>query len=181
MLSERLETERLILRPPEARDVPHFVPLISEWDVAKNLSSVPHPYTEDAALAFVERAQAKRARGEDFAFAVVARDETYIGAAGVHPDRDWEFGYWIGKPYWGRGYATEVSRRLLAFAFDELKAEYVNAGWFHDNPASGRVLEKLRFIPCGTVNRESLARKESVPCHRLRLTREAWRAHKAAA
>lgn len=182
MLSERLETERLILRPPEARDVPHFVPLIADWDVAKNLSSVPHPYSEDAAFAFVERAAKKRARGEDYAFAVLAHDDaTYIGAAGVHPDRDWEFGYWIGKPYWGRGYATEASRRLLSFAFEDLAADYVSAGWFHDNPASGRVLEKLGFVPCGTEQRECLARNESVPCHRARMTRERWRELRAEA
>lgn len=182
MLSDRLETERLLLRPPEAKDVPHFVPLIAEWDVAKNLSSVPHPYSEEAAFAFVDRAARKRALGEDYAFAVVRReDDEYVGACGVHPDRNWEFGYWIGKPYWGNGFATEASRCLLAFAFNELNADYVTAGWFHDNPASGRVLDKLGFEPSGQEKRDCRARNESVPCNRVLLTRTRWRGLKDAA
>ena len=118
MPSEYLQTERLVLRPPEAKDVPRFVPLIADFEVAKNLSSVPHPYSEEAGYAFMERSAARRARGEDYAFAVLRRDDDeYIGACGVHPDRNWEFGYWIGKPFWGTGYATEAARRLVAFAF----------------------------------------------------------------
>lgn len=176
MPSEILETERLILRPPEIGDVRHFVPLIADYDVAKNLSSVPHPYTEDAAHAFIARAAEKRARGSDFAFAVLRKnDDAYIGAAGVHPEKNWEFGYWIGQPYWGRGYATEAARRLLAFAFEELDTDYITAGWFFDNPASGRILEKLGCVPSGTEQRECMARGGPVSCNRVVLTRAMWK------
>jgi RimJ/RimL family protein N-acetyltransferase len=175
MPSETLETERLILRPPTAADIPYFVPLIADFDVARNLSSVPHPYTEDAAHAFIVRAAEKRARNADFAFAVALTDGTYIGAAGVHPEKNWEFGYWIGKPYWGNGYATEAARRLLQFAFEELDTDYITAGWFFDNPASGRILEKLGCVPSGSEERECMARGGPVSCNRVVLTRAMWK------
>ena len=52
-MSVLLETERLLLRPPRAADISHFVPLLGDFDVAKNLSRVPYPYTEDHACAFI--------------------------------------------------------------------------------------------------------------------------------
>jgi [ribosomal protein S5]-alanine N-acetyltransferase len=175
MPSEQLETERLILRPPKPGDVPRFVPLLADYDVAKNLSTAPHPYTEEAGHAYVARAAEKRAKGLNYSFAVLRKDDdAYIGACGVHPERDWEFGYWIGKPYWGLGYATEAARRVVRFAFEELNAEYLSAGWFHDNPASSRVLEKLGCVPLGQEERDCLARGAATICNRVILTRARW-------
>ena len=180
MPSERLETERLILRAPELADVVRFVPLIADYEVAKNLSTVPHPYTEDAGRDFIARAADKRARGVDYAFAVVRReDDTYVGACGVHPERNWEFGYWIGRPYWGMGYATEAARRLIAFAFEELGTDYLTAGWFHDNPASSRVLQKLGCVSAGSEERECLARAGEITCNKVVLTRAMWKKNAA--
>ena len=65
-----------------------------------------------------------------------------------------EFGYWLGKPFWGLGYATEAAQRLVRFAFDELGLRRVHAGWFHDNPASGHVLAKLGARHNGSRMRE---------------------------
>ncbi|HXJ00991.1 MAG TPA: GNAT family N-acetyltransferase, partial [Micropepsaceae bacterium] len=129
-MSRILETERLLLRPPRAADISHFVPLLADYDVAKNLSRVPHPYTEDDACAFVVYAANGWKSGGDLSFAILRKaPSAYIGACGVHPARDWEFGYWLGKPYWGRGYATEAAQELVAFAFDVLGAQQLAAGW----------------------------------------------------
>ena len=169
---EFIETERLLLRPPQAADISHFMPLLTEFDVSRNMSRVPHPYTEDDGCAFVVRAAYDRATGRAFTFSLVRKqDGTYVGMCGVHPDRGFELGYWIGKPYWGVGYATEAASRVVLFAFDELGAEAVVASWFGDNPASGRVLAKLGFRARGQEMRVSLSRGCPVYCHVMVLER----------
>jgi RimJ/RimL family protein N-acetyltransferase len=168
-----LETKRLVLRAPALFDVDRIVPLASDYDVAKNLSRMPHPYFEYHAREFVENAAKGRAEGTDYNFAITRRDDdAYLGGIGVHKrDRGaFEFGYWLGKPYWRQGYATEAARRIVAFAFMELRLDSLIAGHFHDNPASGRVLEKLGCTPNGAGERDCLARGHAVYCHNVVLT-----------
>jgi len=179
-MSVILQTGRLLLRPPRAADISHFVPLLKDFDVAKNLSRVPYPYTEDDASAFIVSAAHGWTSGEDLAFAILRKaPAAYIGTCGVHPARGWEFGYWLGKAYWGQGYATEAAGRLIAFAFDELGAPQLSAGWFHDNPASGRVLAKLGCVPDGEDERSCLSRGTNVFCHKVVLKRADYELGKA--
>ncbi len=177
-----LETERLLLRPPGRRDVPAIVPLANDYDVAMNLSKLPHPYTAQDGENFVATAEEKRAAGTDFAYAITRKsDRVLMGCIGLHlKDGSFEFGYWLGKPYWKQGYATEAARRLVAFAFDDLKAETVWAGWFHDNPRSGNVLAKLGCKPIGFTPRHYLARGMDIGCNVVILTREAYSGRRAA-
>ena len=182
-MSLRLQTTRLLLRPPERNDIPTLVPLIGDWEVAKNLSRVPFPYAEADAYAFFDQSQAKRANGTDFNFAIVCKADTaYIGGCGVHlrENGEWEFGYWIGKPHWRKGYATEAARALVGFAFATLKIDTLTAGWFVDNPASGHVLEKLGCVRTGTDERECRSRGHSVVCNTVTLTREQFEMKQAA-
>jgi ribosomal-protein-alanine N-acetyltransferase len=171
-----LETERLLLRPPEPRDVPAIVTWIGDWDVAKNLASCPHPYREEHAQEFLVRAAEGRAKGTDFAFAITRRaDGAYMGQIGLHlKDGRFEVGYWLGKPFWKQGFASEAARRVALFGFKSLKAESIWAGWFHDNPASGHVLEKLGCKPDGQSPRNCLARGHEVMCNLVILSRETF-------
>ena len=174
-----LETRRLMLRPLKAADIGRFLPLIADFEVAKNLSTAPHPYTEDDACAFVTKNQQGWTDRQDCGFAVLRKqDGSFIGMCGVHPRRDWEFGYWVGRPHWGKGYATEAGARVVAFAFDELNADLLNAGWFVDNPVSGRVLEKLGFMPASVTEHPCLARGCDVTCNRLTLDRATYMTRK---
>src|SRR4051794_10627782 len=85
-MSVLLETERLLLRPPRAADISHFVPLLADFDVAKNLSRVPHPYTEDHACDFIVTIAHGWRNGTDFVFAIVRKEPSaYVGFCGVHP------------------------------------------------------------------------------------------------
>jgi RimJ/RimL family protein N-acetyltransferase len=164
------------LRPPEQKDVPFIASLMSEWEVAKNLSRAPHPYHEEDASEFIGRQEEGRIRGTDFAFAISRKgDGTFLGACGVHlRENGLELGYWLGKPYWKHGYATEAAGEVLAFTFRNLRADRVWAGWFHDNPASGHVLRKLGFRPDGADERNCLARGHSVYCNLVTMSREDW-------
>ena len=167
-----LETARLILRRPTPEDVPALVALLGDFSVTKNLSRVPHPYTAEAGYAFVTLAGQNWTLRKDFPVVVIRRaDNVLIGGGGVHPMDEFEMGYWLGRPYWAQGYATEAGRALVRFAFEELGAERLNAGWFFDNPASARVLEKLGFVPDGEDLRRCLSRGGEVLCHKVVLTR----------
>ena len=175
MSCRRLETERLLLRQPEASDIAAMVALANDYEVAKNLSRMPYPYGEDDAQSFIARSEESRARGTDFSFVITRKaDGTLLGGCGAHL-RDngfFEIGYWLGKPHWGRGYATEAARKLAGFTFHALKATKVTAGYFHDNPASAHVLEKVGFRPDGASQRDCLARGHTVYCLGMLLERE---------
>jgi RimJ/RimL family protein N-acetyltransferase len=94
------------------------------------------------------------------------REPELIGSIGFgrRPSGRVELGYWIARPHWGRGYATEAGRAVLAIARDALRVRRLEAGHFTDNPASGRVLEKLGFRPTGRIApRFSAGRGEAAP------------------
>ena len=177
-----LETERLLLRPPERRDIPTLVPLANNYDVAKNLSKLPFPYTAEHGAEFVARAAEQWEKASDFPFSITRKsDGALLGGCGLHPkEGKVEFGYWLGQPYWKLGYATEATRRLVAYAFDALNAEQVWAGWFHDNPRSGNVLAKLGCKPHGFEKRHCLARGMDIGCNIVLLTRETHAGRRAA-
>jgi ribosomal-protein-alanine N-acetyltransferase len=181
-MNEELETERLLLRPVGPADLPRIAALMADYDVAKNLSTAPHPYTLADAEAFFARHSESCARGESHVFALVRKsDHAFIGKNGLHAkDGVVEMGYWHGKPYWGRGFGTEAARRVLSFGFNDLKLERIVAGWFEDNPASGRILSKLGFTTTGTIERNCLARGHAVRCNMMVLTRAAFAGRLAA-
>lgn len=177
-----LETDRLLLRPPGLDDVPTIVALIGDWDIVKNLSRAPYPYSEEHARQFVAKQMEGRAKSTDFAFAVTRKaDGAYLGGCGVHlRDTAIELGYWLGKPFWRQGYASEAAGRVVAYAFDELRADRVWAGWFHDNPASGHVLAKLGFVSDGSEQHDCAARGHGVLCNLVTLDRARFAQRRAA-
>ncbi len=158
-----LETNRLILRAPLPSDIISITAWLGDYDVARMTARAPHPYSEDDAEAFVASGEANR-------FVIVRKeDRLFMGVAGLQGGD--EFGYWLGKPFWGLGYATEAAHRLVAYAFEALGLETVHAGWFYDNPASGHVLAKLGGRHNGSYMRNCRARGMDVLCHDMLLTR----------
>jgi len=181
MKMPRLETERLILRPPEYSDGSQLVRLAGDYDVAGNLAELPHPFTEAEARAFVTRAHEKRALGEGFCFAILDKESgVLMGCCSLSlSEGRYKLGYWLGKAYWNQGFATEAAKKLISFAFRNLKAETLWASWFDDNPASGHILAKLGFEPVESYLRQRSGR--TVICHRTRLSRDSYGKRKAPA
>jgi ribosomal-protein-alanine N-acetyltransferase len=160
-----LESERLILRPVRPADVTAMTVWLGDYDVSRMLARVPYPYSEGDAENFVAASDPHR-------FAVTRKqDGLFMGMIGLYPDDGYEFGYWLGKPLWGRGYATEAAFRLVHYAFVGLDQPTVHAGWFTDNPASGNVLAKLGARHNGSRMRDCRARGVKVLCHDMLLTR----------
>ena len=142
-----LETERLVLRPFELDDAPRVKLLAGDYDIAATTLNVPHPYEDGMAEKWIGSHQERFERGEEIVFAITLKGSgELIGAIGLLLKREHEkaeMGYWIGKPYWGRGYCTEAGRAVLRYAFTDGGLNRVHAYHFHHNPASGRVMQKL--------------------------------------
>ena len=171
-------TERLILRPLETRDRARLIQLANNWKVVKNLASMPFPYTEAAADFWLGKQAEFWAGGKNYPLAITIGDELIGGVGvGLHPDRPddgWELGYWLGEPYWNRGYGSEAAAALRDFAFAGLKLESIIAGHYADNHASGRILTKLGFRYTKETMRYCLARGANVKCLDMVLPRERW-------
>ncbi|HEY1559355.1 MAG TPA: GNAT family N-acetyltransferase [Caulobacteraceae bacterium] len=161
-ISPRLETGRLVLRPLEAADAEPMTPLADDPGVARMTTSIPHPFHRQMAEDFIARMSHADPRWEA-TFAVTGRDGTFMGVVGIHPKDGLapELGYWLGRPYWGRGYMTEAVSAALGWAGGAWGKRVLTSGHFADNEASGRVLSKSCFLYTGEVEpRFSLARGE---------------------
>lgn len=155
-----LRTERLLLRPFRADDAADVERLAGEREIAVNTATIPHPYPEGAAAEWIAIQARRQREGEEVAFAVVERESgRLVGAMGlrlIHPHRRAELGYWIGKPYWGRGYATEAARAVLRYGFETLGLNRIHATHFTRNPASGRVMQKIGMTHEGRLRQHHI-------------------------
>ena len=175
MLPERVSSHPVLLRPFTPADAPRVQVLAADADVAETTASIPHPYPQGAAAAWIASHDADRQRGAQYAYAIASADgATLVGAIGLRPVADGHdnIGYWIGRPFWGRGYATAATMAITALAFGYLDCETLAASYLQRNAASGRVLEKCGFALLRTVEREHRGRIE-VFCVRG-ITRDAW-------
>ena len=150
-----LETERLILRPPDLSDAPVIRQLAGHPDIAATTLTMPHPYPAGAAEEFILAAHEREAAGESLTFALVRKtDQQLMGVIILKRiprfDRT-ELGYWIGVPYWNQGYMSEAARRLVDYSFADLGVHRVCASYLSHNLASRRVMEKAGMIYEGTL------------------------------
>jgi RimJ/RimL family protein N-acetyltransferase len=156
-LPDRITSLPVVLRAFAPADAPRVAALCGDPAVALTTAAIPHPYPPDAAAAWIATHAEARAVGVAWTFAVTrADDDALVGAIDLRTagDPDGNIGYWIGRQYWGLGYATTSVRALVAMAFLGLDADAFCATHLARNPASGRVLEK-----CGM----QLARRERKP------------------
>jgi RimJ/RimL family protein N-acetyltransferase len=166
-----IRTPRLLLRPPVLADAARISLLAGDYDVASMTGTIPHPYSEGQAAEWIGSVLA----GEEGVVFAILRSGALIGCTGYRAfgQDHAELGYWIGKPYWGMGYATEAVEALIAHAFGADGFDYLTAGRFTDNPASDRVLRKLGFDDLGGEMRDCAARGARVECLIYRLDRPA--------
>ncbi|MEP5937416.1 MAG: GNAT family N-acetyltransferase [Erythrobacter sp.] len=151
-------SENLFLRPAWIEDAQAVTAGIAEEAVVRNLARAPWPYTLDDAVEFLSRPARQFPPG--FLLTLPSRSGSQvIGMCGLNEeDGRIELGYWIARPHWGQGYATEAAKAVLDIA-RSIGIKRVHAGHFVDNPASGKVLLKAGFKPTGETRAQfSLAR-----------------------
>ena len=142
-----LHTERLTLRSFKFEDAQDVQRLAGDRDIAATLTRMPHPYKEGMAEKWIRSCYENFKKDAAINFAITLRTEKHlIGGIALRIDREnenAELGYWIGKPYWNRGYCTEAAKAVVGHSFEVLKLNRIHAKYFKRNPASGRVLEKI--------------------------------------
>jgi RimJ/RimL family protein N-acetyltransferase len=153
-----IRTERLILRPVGEQDIRRIAELAGDWDVARMTGRVPYPYSEALAREWITGLQeGEFVRGIEF-------EGKLIGVCGYTPGkrRTAEIGYWIGKPYWGHGFATEAAQAIVDYCFRTAGLTRLTCCHFVENEASARVIEKLRFRRTGSARGWCEARRIEV-------------------
>jgi ribosomal-protein-alanine N-acetyltransferase len=146
MRSVIIETGRLRLRNYREDDLSDLVRLVGNWEVARWVSSVPHPYSEARGREWIASVRAEHAAGLPRRFAIALNDtDCLIGGVGLldNPERQSRepaLGYWLGQPYWGNQYAREAVAAVIDYGFQTLGISSICATTDPGNAASQKVL-----------------------------------------
>lgn len=148
-----METDRIMLRRWQENDADALFKYASDPDVGPRAGWPSHKSVDES------REIIKTVFNTDTMWAVVLKDTgEAIGCAGYLPatnsnlnipSDECEVGYWIGKPYWGKGICTEALKLVIDYCFNEKGFKALWGDYFPENPASGRVMEKCGFKDTG--------------------------------
>ena len=146
MLMKEIRTERLLIKTPEIDDKFELTQLINDKDVIKWLSDTPFPYTLNHAEEFIERSQEETLKQESYNL-MIFHNGKMLGGIGLRDlyNKSCQVGYWLGKQYWGNGFATEALKSILDLGFGQLNLEKIYAAYKIGNEGSIRVLNKSGF------------------------------------
>ena len=143
----KLTTDRLTLDRFTDADIPRLTELCGDERIAATTLAIPHPYSEQDAEQWIARHEAMIQADAVYPFAIRQTDSgNLVGCSGFHLNathRRTEIGYWVGVPYWRKGYCTEAGHEIIRFGFEELGLNAITCGYFVGNVASERVMEKL--------------------------------------
>jgi [ribosomal protein S5]-alanine N-acetyltransferase len=156
-----LESARLVLRPFQESDSSDVKRLAGDKRIADTTTTIPHPYPEGAAQAWIAtHAQTFSARSQ-ITYAVTLRGSgVLVGTVSlmdISPKHSRaELGYWTGVEFWGLGYCTEAVCRIIPFAYEHLNTTKIVARCLARNQASARVMEKAGLLKEGHLSKHVL-------------------------
>lgn len=155
---ENIVTTRLVLRPMTIEDAPIIHRLVNDEDIAYGCVHIPYPYPEGAAEAWIS-GHYYRFMQQSAAIFAITKDEAIIGATAIELKFDegrYYIGYWIGKEFWGNGYASEAARGLIDYGFNNLEIPVLFAECLEENTSSLNVLQKIGMKEIARISK---------PCH----------------
>ncbi|MEQ3648337.1 GNAT family N-acetyltransferase [Hyphomonas sp.] len=162
-MSTEITTDRLALRPVAASDAGRITDLVNDPRIYRMVSRISANQTVAQTLAWISSHEAGRVDDTKHPYAIVA-DGELVGVTSAHRDGTWlpfEIGYWLSPERWGKGLMTEATEALMGWLKQRGERSFIS-GYLDDNPASGRVLEKLDFMKAGRMNIFCLGRGEMV-------------------
>jgi len=180
-MSFTLETDRLTLRPFEQEDAHRIRDLANDKQLASILG-LPYPYTLQHAQEWFAIQPDQIENGTEYPLAIVSK-EVYeiIGTITLRIDKTnhkGELGYWIGREFWGRGFATESINSLIEYGFNYLNLNKIWAAVVASNMSSSRVLERNGLQQEGVLRKDRLLHNEYVDIHVFGLLKEEFNSEK---
>jgi len=182
-MREKIQSRRLLLRVPRLADAEFIEALACDRCIARMVSTMPHPYPPGGARKWIALMRQMRGAGTSYTY-VIERAEKIVGAISAGGREDsaaLELGYWVGRPYWGQGIASEAARAMIDAYFEDLSFDALTSSCFQDNPGSERVIRKSGFIETVAGTRWCEARGLMVPSRNFAISRVAWRGLRAEA
>jgi RimJ/RimL family protein N-acetyltransferase len=179
----RLEAKRLWLRWPRVQDAAAITRLAGDKDVADMVGILPHPFPSGEAEKLVFEARKANAIGSQIKLAIAdrRRPDVFMGIVGSRmlskagdTRHRASFGYWLGAPYWGQGFATEAAHALIDALFSYTDVTELESSIRVINPSSRRVAEKCGFQFIGSDMWDAPALKSRVAVDKFLLTRSTW-------
>ena len=150
-----LTSKRLTLSIPKLADIPAIVQYAGHEKVAATTQNMPHPYAKEDALFWIDMAAEGLQVQSNYIFGIRLNDSNqFLGGIGITIDKvhnRGEIGYWIGVPFWNKGYATEATKLVLQFGFEQLKLNKIHAVHLIGNSSSGKVMLKNGMIKEGVL------------------------------
>lgn len=156
---QTLHSQRLVLRPFSKADAAAIQNLANNKEVA-GIIGLPQPYLPEHAIDWIEIQPELILLGTEYPLAIVEKKSNdLIGTITLRVNKEHfkgELGYWIGRPYWGRGFATEAVKRMISFGFEDLELNKVWASVLLRNKGSIAVLKKAGLFKEGILKQDRL-------------------------
>lgn len=155
-----ITTDRLTLRLFNEQDANEVARLCNNINIYKSTIYIPHPYTVEDALIWMQSHRKNFEEDKGYELAITIKETgMLIGSIGLSHNKGHkhgELGYWIGEPYWNKGYGTDAAKAMLQFAFEVKGMHKVFARFFSSNPASGKIMEKIGMVEEGLLKEHVL-------------------------
>ena len=171
-----LQGDLIRLRPIQSGDAKAAFPLAHDDRVTRTLIW-DGPTTQEVLTEAYERFSGQWQQGDTYHFAIEPlQNPVFSGSITVRSEtpKSADIGYWLGFPYWGKGYMTEAIRLVTYFVFTHLSSDGVHADVFAGNLASRRVLEKNGFRFEGDLEQRHIKLGQPVDAWQMVLGREEW-------
>jgi RimJ/RimL family protein N-acetyltransferase len=153
-----IETNRLGMRALHDGDLADLVTLANNWQVARWLSTMPHPYTEADGREWIARVQQHHATGHPRRFAIALKETDRLIGSGIGLDgstgdesEEPALGYWLSEPYWGNGYTREAVAVVIDYGLRTLGMATIRAYTDPNNLASQKILLHCDLEKAGEI------------------------------
>ncbi len=159
-IGNQIKTKRLVLKRPDIENVSKIVQYAGNKKISDMTLNLPYPYQEEDAVFWINMANQGFKSGEAYIFGITLIEKNeFVGGISLTINKRFnrgEIGYWIAEPFWNKGYATEATKAIIQFGFEDIKLNKILSNHITENPASGKVMIKNGMIKEGELQEHIL-------------------------